>query len=392
MRGGAGTARRIRGATLLLAAALAAGLCVARMTAPQRLAQPDTYWYLRQAQVYAGTRLSVAAAVADRLVCADMNRVHRAEGRPANCRHYRVITVPRYVRIFTTRPGYPLVAAPFVAVLGPWRGIVAVTVLIGAAAGALLYAAVRLAGGSPAGGLLAVTVLYLLPPGFWLSRLLPDGAALAGCTAVVAGTLLAWRGRLSGLVPVVGGLAWTYACKSANGVAMTLALLAASALAAVTAPGLRRGRGLRGVAATAVTAAVALAAWSAVSAAWDLPSLNYTVQDLATRHFATPDIPHPLRYLLRRDLGFWPEEVRELAGRPWVLPIFAAAVVVLVRRLGPRAWPWLLAGLTGPLVAAAHPLQSEFDRLMLPVWLPVAGAAGLLLTRAARATVREEGT
>jgi hypothetical protein len=37
----------------------------------------------------------------------------------------------------------------------------------------------------------------------------------------------------------------------------------------------------------------------------------------------------------------------------------------------------LLAGLSGVLLLVAHPVASEWDRLLVPIWIPVALTAGL---------------
>ncbi|CAM5475762.1 hypothetical protein SGLAM104S_05917 [Streptomyces glaucescens] len=101
----------------------------------------DSYRYARQAYEFLGdsppdaTRKAVAAYCTDTAGLVHRNRMldqlrYREPGREAayaaRCErkyaHGLEPTDPRYERIFHTRPGYPFVAAPFVALLGAKAG------------------------------------------------------------------------------------------------------------------------------------------------------------------------------------------------------------------------------------------------------------------------------
>jgi drug/metabolite transporter (DMT)-like permease len=62
--------------------------------------------------------------------------------------------------------------------------------------------------------------------------------------------------------------------------------------------------------------------------------------------------------------------------------------VVLALRLRQVAWLWILLGLTGLVLMVAHPADGEWDRMMLPLWMPIScalGYGGYLTLRKARA-------
>ncbi|MEV6631153.1 hypothetical protein AB0M54_10415 [Actinoplanes sp. NPDC051470] len=223
--------RLVEAAWVILVIAVAVPLFMLRVDGPQRVASGDSYWYMRQAQIFAGVDPVTAAAVARREVCRDINRASRKQGGQAPCVEYDVMTTPRYAAIFHSRPGYPLFGSPFVAVLGAWRGMMAATLVLALIAVVLAYLAVWLATGRRLAGLVAAIALLLLPSGFWMTRMLVESATLAGCLAVLLGATLTWRGRrLGGLVLAGGGLVWLFPVRSASALAVSLALLAASVI------------------------------------------------------------------------------------------------------------------------------------------------------------------
>ena len=91
---------------------------------------------------------------------------------------------PRYEEIFSARPGYPLLVAPFSA---REKRVVVATLAVAAADGILVMMLVRLLGGSLAGQLFAGGVFLLLPSGFWSTRLLSEGTMLAGLLVTLCG-------------------------------------------------------------------------------------------------------------------------------------------------------------------------------------------------------------
>jgi len=368
--------RRTREAAWVLLVAVLSGLLVtARFDGPERLAPGDTYWYLLRAQTLAGTDPATAARTASALMCRDINRATRAAGARPTCRNYDTSRIsPRYAAIFDSRPGYPMVAAPFVAAFGPWRGMVAATLALGVLTSLLAYAAVRMASGVPLAGAVAAVSLLLLPSGLWITRLLAEGMVAAGCLGVIIGVTAVWRrGRRWGWPVIAGALAWTFAAKPSNGAALAGALVATGLILAVRAarPARRRAVALAGL------GTAFLAAWFALAAALGLPGLTETIQDYATRHFRRPDIDDPLRFLVNRNRDLWGDRLDDLAVSPGPLVLTVSAVAVLVFTLRAVGLLWGAVGATGLVVVAVHPMAAQYDRLVGPVWLPVAAAVGL---------------
>ncbi|MEH1013202.1 hypothetical protein V6U90_08820 [Micromonospora sp. CPCC 206060] len=366
---------RVELAWLLLVAVLSGGLFLARYDDPRRIAASgDAYWYLRQAQIFAGTDPAAASTRASELVCRDIDRAARRKGSPRYCRDgypQRGVS-PRYIAIFDSRPGYPLFAAPFVKLLGAWRGMMLATMLLGVLVGILAYLAVLLAFGRRSAGVGAAVLIYLLPSGFWITRMLAEGAMLVGCLGVILGVTLLWRGHWrAGPVLTVTALTWLFLAKSANGVALALVLVVVAATALVIRP-----RNRRVALVTGGVGLLALAGWYAISHLFALPSLNETIQDFATKHFTRPDTADPIGFLVQRNLTFWPAYGRNLISSPLPLVAVGLSALVFVARARPVVVLWTAAGLSGLALVVAHPVATEYDRLMLPMWLPVAAALG----------------
>ncbi|MDG4788475.1 hypothetical protein O7626_21480 [Micromonospora sp. WMMD1102] len=367
-------------AWVLLVIAIAGALSMARYEDPRRIASSgDSYWYMRQAQVFAGTDLATASARSSFQVCRDINRSAKERRMPRACRNgYPQQGVsPRYIAIFDSRPGYPLFAAPFVKILGVWQGMAVATLIIAVGVGLLTYLAVWLAFGMRLVSVIAAALIYALPTGFWITRMLADGAMLAGCLAVLIGAMLLWRNRYSGVPIALAGFAWTFATKSANGVAMALVLVTASALALLTRFPNRRGALLAGGLGLAT-----LAGWFAVSAALKLPSLNEAIQDYVTTHFIRPDTPEPYTWLWERNLLWWPTRFEHWYVNPLPQIAVIAATLIFVTRTRHLTFLWLGTGLSGLALLAAKPVDSEYERLMLPVWFLVAAAIGYAVVAA----------
>ena len=349
---------------------LSAGLVLWRWSGPGSLVVGDTWWYARGALIYSGSTREDAERQASLLICEE-----RYPNDPACV--YRPITSDRYARIFTTRPLYPLLTAPLVNddVRGIAAALRAITLACCVAVGALAYGGVRRSGGGRTAGFAALVALFLLPSGFWMTRLDAEAPMMVGLLAVIWG-LLAWRvGRTSGLAWAAAGLAWTFGAKSANGFAVALTLVVGAGLAVVfDARGARR----RNLAVVAL-GALGVLGWVVASAALRLPSFTDTLQDLATRHFVLPDVADPWRYLRQRDVRLFRSETWTVIrlGWPWLLTL--AGIGAIIAQLRWRAIPWLSVGATGVLAVMAHPLSSEYQRLVVPLWLPVAAGIGLLI-------------
>jgi hypothetical protein len=373
--------------TLLAIAAVllvSTGLFWARSAGPSRLAQPDTFWYVRQAVLFDGKGVAAANAAGNDVICQARNEAAVAVGRPPACHHYITrLPDPRYIRIFTTRPGFALLAAPLITLFGLWNGMIAATLICCLLVALLMFAAVRQLGGSMLAAMAAVILIFVLPSGYWMTRMLPEGAILAGYLATGIGAIRIWRGQWrSGFAITAAALAWLFAMKPANGLVVALALLAPPAVLALVRVRVR-ARGGSGYAAipvvswrvigrVAVPGLAGTLGWLVVSHAAHLPGLTYTIQDLASEHFQGRLVADPIGWLLWRDAGFWPGWLFRQALNPWAACLVAAGTGLLAWRCRVQATPWLIAGFTGLVVLAAHPLYSEADRLVLPVWLPTA--------------------
>lgn len=361
-------------AVIVLVLGIAAALCYARLSDPRRISSSgDSYWYMRQAQMFTGVTPAEASAVASRLVCDDINRSRRASNKVPDCVTYDQSKVAeRYIKIFTTRPGYPWFASLLIPRYGVWNGMLAATVLLAMLAALLSYFTVRLAVGSRFAGVVASALLMLFPCGFWMTRMLAEGATAVGYLGVLLGATLVWRARaVSGIAISVLALGWLFTARSANGMALTLALLTAAVAMLIT----RYPHPARALI-TGGIGGVGLLAWVITSSRLHLPGLNETIQDFATYHFKIPDIPNPYEWLYEKNLWFWPLQWRDIRASPWGIFAFLFAIVVLFRRLRQEAWLWIISATTGLWLLVAHPAYGEYDRLMQPLWITAACAFG----------------
>lgn len=370
---------------LALTLAAAAGLFLARWEDPQRRAVGDTYWYIRQSLIFAGTAPDRAASIANQAVCADINRSLRAAHQRPTCRTYGVLKAPRYQAIFDNRPGYPLLAAPFVAVLGGWRGLALTTFLLAMLSAALAYAAITMATGRRWAGVFGGVLLFVLPSGFWMTRLLTESGVFAGYLAILTGTLLVGRGRKAGLPIIVAAMGWLLAVRSASGVAAALAIACASLIALMAHRRTDDRRSLSGPLLIGGLALLVLVCWQVATAVFNLPGLDTTIQDLASSHWRRPEVPDPVGWLIDANVVFWPRQGRAILPFPAYPTAFLFAAVLLVRHLRAQALPWLTLGLSGLLMMVAHPEPGQWDRMIAPMWLPVACAFGVAAAIAIRA-------
>jgi hypothetical protein len=113
------------------------------------------------------------------------------------------------------------------------------------------------------------------------------------------------------------------------------------------------------------------------------PGLTESMQDTFTKHFIRPDVPDPVQRLIQLDVHFWGYyPVSEPTALLAAVGLVALAVA-LVRRDAVYGLLVVAASATGVGAVAAHPLASQADRLMMPVWLllalglpPLFGRAG----------------
>jgi hypothetical protein len=365
---------------LAVAGMLSGALWALRWDTTGQHAYPDSYWYTRQAAGFAGMSGPDAEVLAARTVC---GHGHPVLDGWSTCqdgiRAYAGGFPERYNRILDTRPGYPLVAAPFVAVFHE-RGMTLATLMLGVLAGMFAALVVRQLGGSWVQSLAAVVLLYLLPTGFWISRLLAESGAVAAALATLCAVTALLRApvgrariRAAGLV--AAGLFATTLMRPATGVLLAASIAGTAALV-VIARSVRRRPEPALLTLLAVGAGVVVL-WQLISLSVGLPGIHETLQDKYTDHFSVPDVPDPWTRLREQNRGYWPVRVEQwlnggepLAAAP-VLAFLAGGVYVVSRVLPWRdALVWLAVGATGPATVAAHPLWTESDRLLVFVWLP----------------------
>lgn len=352
---------------------------------------PDSYRYAKQVEVILGATPSQAQAAALDAYCdttaSQRTRIGRwvpiveSEAnhakRAVRCvNHFADVedltsTDPRYQAIFTTRPGYPLLATPFVAAFGIADGMRILGYVVACGGGILSYAALRLwrvrATAAAAG-----QALYLMSPlGWWALQALGEGLVTVSILGAVTGIAAIRRGHtLGGLLAMV--CAWIVLGITRYS---TLLLAAAGVAAACVAIAIwvdRADRGRR----RAMFAAAGFSAAAAIVTAlampiFGLPGSSVTLQDTFTRHFADPLVPDPWYRLAEMNYHFWPEWI-STPSVSWLVVLSALAGSVALFRWR-RDLAWVAVALFGVGVAhiAAHPLPGEAERLGLLMWIPV---------------------
>ncbi|WP_042453728.1 hypothetical protein [Streptacidiphilus jiangxiensis] len=354
----------------------------------------DSYRYDLLAHRYAGQSVLAATRAANADHCAEWARQDLrgrlllpsagsfpapAPADAAACRARLGATVlppndPRYTRIFSTRPGYPLLAVPLVSLLGGPTGLRLTAVLLTGLAGVLVFATLRVL--LPAARVLVAAfgqvLCYLGPTGAYGVRPLSEGAALLGLTAgLLAVALCCARPRTRGRLWAGGTLlAGAYLGLGLVRYAEALPVALVTALGAGLCLAWRRSRSGGAVVVGAVSA-LALVALGAADAVWHLPSLTLSLQDLFSQHFTQPLAPDPRARLAVLNGRFWWQWLQGEALTP-VLPVALVLAALGLRRApGPVAAFAAGCAVTGVAAVAAHPLAYEADRLLLPVWLPV---------------------
>lgn len=377
-----------RALPLVAVVAVSAGLWALRWHEISRHATGgDTFWYAKAAYQHLGETPRQAQRAAARIACA-----HQQSLGHATClrRYVGFWYDPRYERIFTSRPIYPLVIAPFLMVFGG-GGIVFAGLVVAVGCGLLVYQAVRDLGGSAVAGAAGAALLLALPTGHWCAMLMAEGVMLLGVLAALLGLGWVLHGRWSGLALVSGGLTWSWFAKSSNGVAFAFLLVPLCLLGMAFGRVERRVRQMRLL---AVAAAVGLqvAVCFAVSRALGYATFTDSLQDLATRHYQRPNVAHPWGMLLARDQRFWPHYLRTQLSHPGWLVLLVLGMLGIALRSPRAALPWTAAGLSGAVVLAAHPVATEAPRFMVTIWLPVAIGLALLLPPSRRRACGRSGT
>ncbi|MEV7236525.1 hypothetical protein AB0N06_21810 [Streptomyces sp. NPDC051020] len=271
----------------------------------------------------------------------------------------------RYQSIFSTRPGYPMLAAPFIGALGVLDGMRTLGLVLALAGSLMVRGLLRSAGLGHVPAVVGQIAFLVSPLGWWSLQALSEGlVTVCALGAVWGGVLMARGRRLSGVLLFTGALA---AC-AVTRYSTALLLAALIAAAALTSWLLRRSRHdlLLAGAATGCAVVVQLA-----MNLLGLPSSEVTLQDTFTRHFRSPDVPDPWARLTDLNLQYWSHWFAEQAAMPFFLVALVVSLWVLIRRggvLGPLA---CAVALTGVAQVAAHPLVQEADRLGVLMWVPV---------------------
>ncbi len=379
---GSGLRAGIVAAALLISALFTA---IQAVDYRQDIPSNDTYQYARQTLRILGDDQAQAVHGAVVMFCQDSGRSAARSatldyGSPgsgsayesgyARClQTYRdglTPSSPRYIAIFTSRPGYPLLAAPFAAAFGLRFGVWSTAVLCTLAAGFLVLALLRAAGCGAAAALCGQALYLAAPTGYWGSRMLTDGPSLATTLLTLLGAWRLTQHRIrSGAAVLAAGFAAGFVVRYSSEQLVAL-LLTAGALICLRWVRPARHRG------TALLAAIsggALLVSESLSTLLGWPGVSESLQDTFTRHFIRPDVSDPVGRLVKLNLRFWgyfpvSEPTALLAA-----VILIALAVALVRRDPAYGALVTAVAATGIGTVAAHPLASQADRLMVPVWL-----------------------
>jgi hypothetical protein len=356
----------------------------------QNVPSNDTYQYARQTLLYMGESHAAAVHGATAMFCRDAGEaaIRSAEmddgsAGTANaaavdasydaCMHvYADGLTPRtarYIAIFTSRPGYPLLSATFGSVVGLRLGMWLAAMLCTLLASILVFTVLRVAGAGVLAGLGGQALYLAAPTGYWGSRMLTDGPALAATLLTLLGALWLMRGRRlrAGAAALLAGGAAGFVIRYSTET-MVLGALFLAALVLLWRVPAARHRGtvwmavLTGGGALVAQLASTLLGW---------PGIVESMQDTFTKHFLHPNVSDPVGRLVVLNLRFW-AYYPVLQSTSLVL-VFALIVVgvALWRRKPAYAVLVIAVAATGVGTVAAHPLASQADRLMVAVWLLV---------------------
>ncbi|WP_042378997.1 hypothetical protein [Streptacidiphilus melanogenes] len=366
----------------------------------------DSYRYDLLAREYAGQSAVVAQRAANADYCAESAKVDlrrslllpvatsfpepdaaALQAGVAACRARLGATVlppndPRYLRIFATRPGYPLLAAPAVMLLGGPTALRVTSVLLTGVAGTLVFATLRVVLPLARRRVAAIGQLLccLCPTGTYGVRPLSEGAALLCLTAGLLAVALCCDGRRPRLWAGGALLVAAYLALGLVRYAELAPLALVTALGSAVLAALRRGRSRAGrgsgaqVGGTVVVGAASLAALAGLvvaDAVLHLPSLELSLDDLFSAHFTQPLASDPHARLVVLNLRMWWQWAQSTATAP-VLPVALGLAALGLRRAPtPVAAYAVGCAVTGIASVVAHPLAYEADRLMSPIWLSV---------------------
>jgi hypothetical protein len=371
------------------------------VAAPQWTMFPDSYRYARAAEQYLGVSREEAHRTALAAFC--VSRADRAahderlqpmvhESRDAlsaaaerACLKRWIdapdITTadPRYQAIFSGRPGYPLLAAPFVGAFGVLDGMRLLGVLLAAGGSLLVFGLLGCAGLTRRAAAVGQVAFLATPLGWWSAQALGEGLFTVCVLCVLRGGLLLLRRR--SMVKGTALVALGYVAGGVTRYSSALVLAVVLGAVATWALCLRRPWRHRGTAVLAVSSAATAGGVVAAIRILGLASSQATLQDTFTHHFETPEIADPWSALLGLAGRFAQDWIAQQAGLPYFLVLTALAAWALARHGNGLGLLALATAFTGACAVAAHPLVQEADRLGVLMWMPIVLGLPLVVDR-----------
>lgn len=343
---------------------------------------PDTMHYYQQSLRFTGESGDLGGKAMD-FVCGDLRSSQdMSHAAKQDCRESVGGSwkfPDPYNAIFTARPLYPLLAAPFLKVFGP-SGFALCTLLIATACGVAMYAAARAMGMSKPHALLAEFVFFILPTGYWCTRMLSEGTAVLGILIALAGAAKALHGdKYRGPALTAFGLLWALLARSSSGQAAVAGLTVGALITALAIAGATRRHALVLAAVSAATGA----GHFAVGAVLGLPGIKDSLHDFYGRHFQEPMPSDVYARLWHGNRAFWSDWVHALpvwnTGSGLAL-IGLAGVALALRRLSAV---WLAVAASAALPLALHPSMADADRVGVHFWIVVALGIALVVRKPA---------
>ncbi|MBR7837462.1 hypothetical protein KDL01_29555 [Actinospica durhamensis] len=379
IRGVVGRARRVGRSLLppwLLSGALLVTVCsgLRIALAPARhYTWDDSYRYVMTIERILGHSGAQARALAIRWYCGDLGRTGSggAAGVPACVAHWTAAgglwpNTPQYNQIFIARPGYPLLAAPFVALFGLGGGLAVVAWLCAICAAWLCLLIARVAGLRPFAALAAMIAFCLVPSFFWMQQYLTEGPTMVCTLVVLLGVVWALRGKprlglaISGAGYLVGFVVRYSTFSVQAGLVMACVALLALCSRAHRNRRIYRIAGLHGAACVAMTVLPSFFGW---------PGFSNSLQDTYGDHFTKPMPPNVYHLWLSHIYTYVDHIGRMYLHEPFVLLPLLAGCVLLWIRYRTMAAVVSAAALTGVVTALAHPALGQLSRLYFQVFL-----------------------
>ncbi|MFI0775765.1 hypothetical protein [Streptomyces sp. NPDC021212] len=356
----------------------------------------DSYRYARSAYEFLGAPHRKAQDSALRAYCADTaamlqrgRMLHQIEFRaPVRPKEFQDCLTqyakglnpsnPRYEALFHARPAYPLLAAPFVRLLGAKAGLTAVALGFTALGGLLVLVLLRALRAPPPVAWLGQCLYYVTPIGLWGSRPMTEGPVIALMVAMLLGAVWLCQGRwVAGALLSLGAFALGFAVKYSSFALVGPCLVAASATALIFIPQARH-KGMRCL--LIVSLFESLVAFAA-SRMLRLPGWEASLQDTFSLHWTYSEVADPWRRLARLNVNYWWQWLQTEALAPSLLLLLALGAWGAISRSVPIALCLIAVGGTGLLTSVAHPVAMEGDRLYVQVWLIVVVGLPLLVER-----------